>query len=809
MDTRLPVQPVHADPETGLTAQEAEQRKNSGWAAGLPQATGKTEREIVLTHCLTFFNFIFLALAILLLVSGSTVMNMGFLGVMVANTAVGIFQEIRAKRAVDALALVARRPVPVVRDGVLREVAPENVVRDDIAEFRQGDQICGDGILRSGRLWADESLLTGESDAVEKNVGDTLHSGSVVLSGSGRAELTAVGEDCGAAAIAREAKKNPTAAKSEMMRSLDRLILVVGIALVPVGAILFYQEYRILELGLRRSAEGTVAALIGMIPEGLYLLTSVALAVSARKLSKRRVLVQDMSCIETLARVDMLCVDKTGTITEPDMEVENLIPLAELPPERLETILAAMYGSEEPDNATAKAIQELFSGKTSWSCTKRIPFSPETKWSGCTFRGEGSFVVGAPEYILGSRIDELRDEISGWTQRGCRVLLAAQYDGELEQKALEPEKVTPLALVLLNSRLRPNVKETFAYFQEQGVCVKVISGDNPETAGRIAMAAGIPGAEAVLDASKLETDKDFREAVENYTVFGRVTPEQKRRLVTAMQTAGHTVAMTGDGVNDLLAMKQADCSIAMASGAQAASQLASLVLMDSDFSAMPGIVNEGRRVINNIQRAATLFLVKNIFSFFLSLITLFTSWPYPLEPIHLSVISALTIGAPSFLLTFEPRYDRISGHFLRGVLRRAFPGGLTNVFVVLLCQAFQAVFGLPDAEVSTVCAAVLAVVGLLVLFQVCKPFNKFRGFVWTAMTAGMVIVFSLLGDFFELSAGSPGVQLVMFTLLVMTPTVFFAAERVFRWGEQGIDWIRRKCLALWQKLPFGKRGKAC
>ena len=775
MDT---IEPLHVDPERGLSAQQVQDRLDAGLHGGTAQGAGLSEREIILRHCLTFFNFIFIFLAVLLLIGRSSPKNMGFLGVVIINTVIGIVQEIRAKRAVEKLSLVARRPVKVIRDGAALSVDPELIVRDDMAEFGQGDQICADGILRAGELHVNESLLTGEEDSVDKVPGDRIHSGSLVLSGRGRVELTAVGADSGAAKLSREAKSNPRGKKSEMIRALDRLILFLGIALVPVGVILFHQEYKVLNLGLQESTEGTVAALIGMIPEGLYLLTSVALAVSAQKLSRQRVLVQDMNSIETLARVDVLCVDKTGTITEPDMVVDNVIPLGDrLPPEELENLLTAMYGTTEPDNATAKAMKELFSGSSSLVCSKRVPFSPETKWYGCEFEERGSFVVGAPEFLLQDRPDSYG--IGDWASQGYRALLLAAYASPLEAGKLDASLVTPLALVLLTGKLRPKAKETFAYFARQGVTVKVISGDNPATVSQIAQQAGIPGSECYIDAATLDTPEKIREAALHYTVFGRVTPQQKKDLVAALQKKKHVVAMTGDGVNDLLAMKQANCSIAMASGAEAASSLSSLVLLDSDFSAMPGVVAEGRRVINNIQRSASLFLVKNIFSFFLSLITLFTAWPYPLEPIHLTVISSLAIGVPSFVLTFEPKYDRIKGKFLPTVLRRAFPGGLTNVFVVLICQAFMAVFGLPKEEVSTVCASILSFVGLLVLFQVCKPFNLFRKCLWFTMAAGMVVCFTLLGDILDLRTWSAEVRLVMGTLLLMTPTVFFTIQRLF------------------------------
>ncbi len=773
--------------EEGLTSEQAAQRT----PAGAAKHSGKTEKEIILTHCFTFFNLIFVILAALLIIAQSSVLNMGFLVVAVINTVIGIVQEIRAKRAVDQLTLVAERPVKVVRDGKLQEIPAEQLVRDDIAEFAQGDTLPADGIIRSGELWLDESLITGEAESVARAEGDAVQSGSIVLAGRGRVQLTAVGEESFASHLSQEAKQNPRARKSEMMRSLDRLILAVGIALVPVGAILFYQEFVALKLGFQSSVEGTVAALVGMIPEGLYLLTSIAMAASALKLSRSKVLVQDMNCIESLARVDVLCVDKTGTITEPDMEVEDLVPLSDRDPEYLESVLNAMYGSVEPDNATARAIHELFDGESDWTVEKRIPFSPETKWSGAVFADQGAFVVGAPEFILGERIAECREAIDSWTDRGSRVLLAAGYQGDPQPHALDPELVEPLALVILSSRIREQAKETFAYFADQGVAIKVISGDDPRTVSQVAIRAGIENAEAYVDAAALETDSDYAEAVRDKVVFGRVTPDQKRRLIAALQKQGHTVAMTGDGVNDLLAMKQSDCSIAMASGAQAASQLASLVLLESDFSAMPGIVAEGRRVINNIQRAATLFLVKNIFSLFLSVISLFTDWPYPLQPMHLTLISSLTIGIPSFFLAMEPNYDRISGHFLRGVLRRAFPGGLTNVFAVLICQAFMAVFDLPVEPIATVCAGILAVVGMMVLFQVCKPFDTFRKIIWAGMLTALVVTFTVLGDMFALTTGTVQTKLVMLTLMLMTPTVFFAMQRLFDWGDRLVSLLKR------------------
>jgi len=531
---------------------------------------------------------------------------------------------------------------------------------------------------------------------------------------------------------------------------------------------------------------------VGMIPEGLYLLTSVAMAVSAIKLTRQKVLVQDMNCIETLARVDVLCVDKTGTITEPRMEVENVVPLSDDDPEYLEAVLTAMYGGQEPDNDTARALSEMFCGKSTWKEEKRIPFNSQHKWGGAVFQGQGAFLVGAPEFILGERYEELEADAMEWSSMGYRVLLAAAYAGDPVPGALIPARVRPLALLLLTNRIRPEAPETFRYFAQQGVTIKVISGDNPATVSDVAARASIENADKYVDAQTLETEEDFLNAVQTYTVFGRVTPDKKKNLVQALKKQGHTVAMTGDGVNDVLAMRQSHCGIAMAGGAQAATQVAQLVLTDADFSAMPHIVAEGRRVINNIQRAATLFLVKNIFSLGLALISLLTSWPYPLEPIHLTLISTLTIGVPSFFLAMEPNYERVTGHFIRGVLRRAFPGGLTNIFVVLAAQTYMAIFGLDQGQTGTICVAILAAVGLLVLFQVCKPFDLFRRIIWAAMALGLVICFAFFGGLFDLNPGDPKAMIIIVTLLIMAVSVFMAVSRIFSWGDSVVNKLRQR-----------------
>ncbi len=773
---------LNADPEQGLTAQQAKERLEGGWQNGLAQSATKSEKEIIAKNCLTFFNLIFLVLAAILAIGGSSVKNMTFLVIVLCNTVIGIIQEIRAKRAVDKLTLMSAQQLRVIRDGQRITLRSDLLVRDDIVEFVPGNQICADGIVRSGELSVNESLITGEEDAIVKRPGDELRSGSFVVTGMAAVQLTAVGADSFAARLSAEAKANPKATKSEMMRALDGLLKIMGIILIPVGLLLFWQEYKVLELTLRESVEGTVGALVGMIPEGLYLLTSIAMAASALKLTQDRVLVQDMNCIESLARVDVLCVDKTGTITEAVMQVENVIPLTDDPPEKLETILKSFYSGVEPENDTARAMAQAFAGDGGWAATQRIPFTSATKWSACSFEQGDTYVIGAPEFTMAGRYWQLQQQVEEHSALGYRVLLVAQYAAPAAEK-LNENLLTPLALVLLSNRIRPEAPETFAYFAKQGVSVKVISGDNPLTVSEVARRANIPGAENWVDASVLETDEDFTHAALTCTVFGRVTPDKKKRLIATFKALGHTVAMTGDGVNDVLAMKESDCSIAMAGGAQAASQIGKLVLLDANFAAMPSIVDEGRRVINNIQRSATLFLVKNIFSLGLALLTFLTGFAYPFAPLHLTVISTMTIGVPGFLLALEPNYRRIKDGFLKTVLRKALPCGLTDVLLVVLAQVLCNLAGFMPNQISTICTALLALVGMLVLLETCKPLNLYRGGICALMTLGIVGCFTLLVPLFDFAAGGWEFWTIGIGLGVAAPFVLWGLQKLFDLGE--------------------------
>ena len=781
---RAHVPPVSPDPAKGLTMEQVRQRQKAGWANTPVESPTKTVKEIVRGNVVTFFNFIFIVLAALLIAVGSFD-DMLFLLIALANTVIGIIQQLRSKQTIDKLNLLAAPRASAVREGNVVSVPAAQLVRDDVIELSAGSQIPADATVLSGQVQVNEALITGEADAIAKQPGEQLLSGAFVVSGRCRARLDKVGADSYAARLTLEAKKGVAPGKGEMMASLDKLIRFIGILLIPMGVALFIKEYYFLQLGAQQAVVSTVAALIGMIPEGLYLLTSVALAVSVVRLAMGKVLAQDMSCIETLARVDVLCVDKTGTITLPRMQAGEVVLLDEekWPEEKVGEALRAFYQAVEDDNDTARAMRERFSGRSVWHASRTIPFTSATKWSGAVFPGHGAFVVGAPEFIMGRRYADLKEQAEPYSAMGYRVLLAASYQGEPDPAGLQPQRVSPMALVLLANPVRPEAPKTFQFFHQQGVAIKVISGDNPVTVSEVARQAGIQGAEKFVDAATLKTDGDLERAARNYTVFGRVTPNQKRKLVRALQRAGHTVAMTGDGVNDVLALKDADCGIAMASGSEAACRAAQLVLLNSDFAAMPRVVGEGRRVINNIHRAAALFLVKNIFSFVLSIISLFASFPYPMTPSQLTLISALTIGIPSFFLALEPNHALVRGRFLGNVFRRALPGGLTDLIIILGVEAFYWAFGFTTEELSTISAILMLFIGLLVLYQVSRPLDWKRGILLGVMCVASAVIVRFYGAHFGLS--HLGIQqiLVLLVFMGLSQPVMHLILRLFDGGE--------------------------
>ena len=760
---RLPGSPPNL--ETGLTAAQVQTRIAQGLVNADDGIKTKTEKQIILENTFTFFNILNFVLALFVLLVGSF-KNLLFLGVIFSNTIIGSFQGIRAKRTIDKLSLISAPKVTVLRDGALQTIAVSEIVLDDVMHLSNGQQICADAIVCDGEVEVNESLITGESDPVVKRAGDELLSGSFIVSGSCYAQVEHIGSENYANRIANDAKYIKKA-HSEILHSLDFIVKTLGLTLIPIGLLLFSKQFFILHDTLKDAVVSTVAAMLGMIPEGLILLTSVVFAVSVLRLSKYKTLVQDLYCTESLARVDVLCLDKTGTITEGTMQVDELIPLEGFTEQDMTEALTALINVLSDDNPTSYAVKARFTGETSWTATETVAFSSARKWSGASFAAHGTYVMGAGEFILRDRFDTLRERTVTYAARGERVLLLARTDSAfLEGKAL-PDDLQPVGLIAISDKIRAEAPETLRYFAEQGVTLKVISGDNAVTVSNIAQKAGLAGAENYCDASTLETEADAAAAIEQYTVFGRVTPQQKLQFVKALKENGHTVAMTGDGVNDVLALKEADCSIAMASGSDAARTVSNLVLLDSNFASMPQVVKEGRRSINNLQRSASLFLQKTIYSTVLSVLFIFLSASYPFEPIQLTFISTLTIGIPSFILALEPNRDRVRGSFLTNVLKKSFPSALTMVLGVLFLCLFQQPLGLSSEQVSTLSVIVAFTVGFMLMFKLCVPFNALRGVLFGAMLAAFFLGYIFFMDIFSMVPLSASMLFVLVPLLLV------------------------------------------
>lgn len=744
--------PLETDPKQGLSAEQAAERARLGLDNAPGERPGKTVKQIILGNVFTYFNLIFFILAALLIAVRSW-LNLSFMGVVIANTAIGIIQELRGKHVLDALTLLNAQRCAVVREGREFELDASSLVRDDVVRFRGGDQVCADALVLDGECRVNEGLVTGEADEIRKVPGDALLSGSFLVAGDCRARLTAVGAASYASRLTAEAKGGGRRKQSEMMRSLSSLVKWIGILILPLGVLLCWKEVFWLGRGFAESVVSTVAALVGMIPEGLYLLTTMALAASVLRLAKKKTLVHELKSIEMLARVDTLCVDKTGTVTENRMAVEELIPLD---PERrdlaaVEALFSAYAHASSDENDTMSALRERFPAPDrAVRARSSLPFTSAKKYGGVCFGPGESYLLGAPEVLLGEGEAKILEQAEALAARGFRVLLLARAGAEPGEGPLV-ETPEPVALAALRNPIRPEAPETFRYFARQGVAVKVISGDNPRTASEAAKQAGIGGAERYVDARSLDTEEKLAQAVGKYTVFGRVTPEQKRQLILALKKAGHTVAMTGDGVNDVLALKEADCSVAMASGSDAASRVSDIVLLDNNFSVMPSVVGEGRRVINNIQRSATLFLVKNIFSFALALLSLALTIPYPFTAAQISLVSMLTIGFPAFVLAMEPNESLIQGHFLRNVLYRAVPPALTDFVLVCGIMLFFNVFEMGTGMMGTVCAITMGIVGILVIIRISRPFTLLRRALVAVICAGFAAGVLLVPELFTLS----------------------------------------------------------
>jgi len=745
LPVRRSIEELCAPPEIGLTARQVAERVENGYGNIPIEPPTKTVGQIIWSNLFTYFNIIFFALAVCVIAVGSWI-NLTFMPVVFANILIGIVQELRAKKTLDNLSIISAPKGIAVREGVLKTLNIEDVVRDDIIVFTQGNQVFADAIVVSGECQVNEALMTGEADEIKKCAGEELMSGSFVVSGSVRARLIRVGKDSYVSRLTLESKKSNGQKQSEMMRSLSSLVKWIGIALIPIGAAMAVKEIVWLDRSVKDGVVSTVGAMVGMIPEGLYLLTSIALVAAVVRLAQRKTLVHDMNCIETLARVDTLCVDKTGTITENKMIVEDVCLLCEdrFVVDDIRMIMSDYVFAMQDDNDTMAALRKYFKGEQSQVALETLPFTSVKKFGGVSFHDDETYILGAPDVIMGEKYDAVREKVDFYSKKGCRVLLLAIYDGKLSDEALTAE-VLPVALILLANKIRKNALETFAYFEKQGVSIKVISGDNALSVSEVAKRAGIAGAEKYVDARTLDDDRKIRQAAEEYTVFGRVTPDQKRKLIRALKAGGHTVAMTGDGVNDVLALKEADCSVAMASGSEVACQVSHIVLLNSNFASMPSVVMEGRRVINNIERSASLFLVKNIFSFVVALISLIFTLPYPLTPAQLSLVSALSIGIPSFVLAMEPNENLVRGKFMRNVIFRALPGAFTNIILIIGVMLFYLAFEFPMEEMSTICAILMGVVGMLVLHRVCTPYNKIR----KILVVSMCVTFAFMMFFFK------------------------------------------------------------
>ena len=797
---------------TGLTDEQVNERIEQGKVNADENPNTRTYKQIVRENTLTFFNFLNLVLLILVLMVGSY-KNAFFVGIIIINTLIGIAQEIRAKKTIDKLAILTAKKSIVIREGRKWTVPTEELVLDDLVCLKTGDQVPADAKVLEGSVEVNESLLTGESDNLPKNVGDELFSGSFVTSGEACCQIIHVGKDNYAAQITSEAKEFKRH-NSELKNSLNAILKVISIIIVPLGALLFYKQYYVVGNTFKDSIVSMVAGVLGMIPEGLVLLTSVALTLGALVLANKKTLVQELYCIETLARVDTLCLDKTGTITEGTMCVERVEPWSEVSenkdtdeiptddedeqkvvltkekhPEDSETsteMVSAQNSAESTEqsdlheienmmanlmyvlkdqNATIDALRKHFPAKSSMTLEHIIPFSSDRKYSGAVFEDNGTYLMGAAQFLFPEGREDILDVCQNYAEEGLRVLVLAHSTQMAEGTEL-PENLEPAALLLLTDVIREEAPDTLQFFDSQEVDLKVISGDDPVTVSAIAKRAGLKNAESYVDATTLETEEQLEEAVAKYSVFGRVTPQQKKEMVQALQKQGHTVAMTGDGVNDVLALKEADCSIAMAQGSDAAKNIANVVLLDSNFASMPHIVNQGRRVVNNIRTAASMFLIKTMFSVMLSLLTIFFGNAYPFEPIQMSLISACAVGIPTFLLAQENNYDKIDHTFLRHVFLNAFPAALTItscVFAVMLvCQNVYH----SNAMLSTACVLVTGWNYMAALKTVYAPLNTYR----KVIIYGMQFIFFSAAVIFQklLGLGSLDFGMIILVFILMT-----------------------------------------
>ena len=782
----------------GLSSEDVRKRQEKNLVNYDTSVPTKSIKKILFDNFFTIFNFLNLFLGIIVFMAGSF-KNMIFLSVVIINTAISTIQGIHSKKVVDRLSVLASSKARVIRDGKRQEISINEIVIDDVLEFKTGSQIATDSIILNGTVQVNESFLTGEPDSIEKKEGDVLLSGSYIVSGNCAAKVIHIGEENYTAKISKDAKYVKKV-NSEIMTSLNKIIKFLTFAIIPIGIALFIVQLNVENLSFQSAVTKTVAAIIGMIPEGLVLLTSTVLAVSVVRLSKSKVLVQELYCIETLARVDTLCLDKTGTLTEGIMEVKDYIPINDSDT-NMKNILSNIAKFSEDENSTINAIKDYFKDITNeFIPVKKYAFSSKTKWSAITFENQGSYIIGAPEFILKNNFKKYENTINKYT-KDYRVLVLSHTQSKIEKENL-PLDTDIIGLLLITDKIRKEAKDTLEYFYKQDVNIKIISGDNPITVSKIAKQVGVKNYDKYIDMSKI-TDKDnMLDIATNYTVFGRVTPTQKKELVLALKSKGKTVAMTGDGVNDVLALKAADCSIAMQNGSDATKNVAQLVLLDSNFASMPKVVAEGRRTINNIQRSASLFLVKTIYSTILAPMFLFMGEAYPFVPIQLTLISTVTIGIPSFILALEPNNARIRGHFLRNVISKSLPTGITVALNILIISILNKCNIISNEHYSSLCVIATSICGLILLFTLTKsrknedtifPFSMFRMLIALSMSALLIFGVTYLGNFFNIAYIVPMLDeitfiiigsVIIFTILNLIFTKTLIIKRTMRIGKK-------------------------
>ncbi|MEA5004271.1 MAG: HAD-IC family P-type ATPase [Christensenella sp.] len=760
--------------KSGLTQEQVKTRIDQGLTNAYNTHTTKTYRQIFKDNFLTFFNVLNAIFTVLIVMTGY-IKELVFLLVVVGNLIIGLVQELTTKKTLDKLSVLVTAKVTVVRDCQESTLNVTDLVLDDIMLLKTGNQISADSLLLEGTLEVNESLITGESDIIVKSPGDFLYSGSFVVSGNAYARVEHVGLDNYANKISADAKVTKKR-HSELRSALNKILKIISIIIVPIGVLLFLKQWLAVGLPIADNTVKTVGALIGMIPEGLILLTSISLATSAVILATKHALVQDLYCIETLARVDVLCLDKTGTITEGRMQVEDVVELrkADIP-----NLLANMAGALQDDNATMNAIREKFGKRFDYSVKHIIPFSSARKYSGVAFEDRGTYLLGAYEFIFPEPFEGIDPD--EYAQDGYRVLVLAHSDYFAEDNKV-PQGMHPLAFIMIADRIRADAAETLAFFEQQKVDIKIISGDSPVTVSAIARRAGVKNPEAI-DATTLDTPEKIDEAAQKYSVFGRVTPNQKRELIAALKRQDHTVAMTGDGVNDVLALKESDCSIAMASGSDAAKNISNLVLLDSNFATMPSIVNEGRKVINNIQRVATLFITKTVYAVLIALMTLIlVDSSYPFTPLQLTLISFVNIGFPAFFLALEPNYAPIEKHFLISILEKSLPGGLCVVISILMVDLLGGVFQYSPESVSTMCMMLAVAAGLWVVVKVSRPFTTARKIILGSSIGVFVLCLIFLRGFFDISPLSLPQIIVIGVIVILMPFIMKGIEHLVTKG---------------------------